>query len=299
MNKNVLIAFGGAVMIALVVAMIMSAMLKGGKKKEVVAEAKPAVQILVATTAIDAGALLTEKNVKWKTWPQDGTFPGTIQRKGKESPLEAAEGRLIRPVAMDEPVLKSAFVSDEGGFLAAMLKPGQRAVAVKTSARSMVGGFINPGDYVDVVLTYSTQIDVSSDDPALEMELKNIVEKNLNRYATETIMRNVRVLGIDQKAIKEEETGAKVGKTVTLEVDERGAEILALADQIGDISLSLRGLGDTDVSDTGQPTVSDARLIKINKEVFDELHRVAEASGTKRHNVRIYNGGVVTNLPTR
>ncbi|HEY8190594.1 MAG TPA: Flp pilus assembly protein CpaB [Micavibrio sp.] len=299
MNKNVLIAFGGAVMIALVVAMIMSAMLKGGKKKEIVAETKPAVQILVATTAIDAGALLTEKNVKWKTWPQDGAFPGTIQRKGKESALEAAEGRLIRPVAMDEPILKSAFISDEGGFLAAMLKPGQRAVAVKTSARSMVGGFINPGDYVDVVLTYSTQIDVNSDDPALEMELKNTVEKNLNRYATETIMRNVRVLGIDQKAIKEEETGAKVGKTVTLEVNERGAEILALADQIGDISLSLRGLGDTDVSDTGQPTVSDARLIKINKEVFDELHRVAEASGAKRHNVRIYNGGVVTNLPTR
>lgn len=299
MNKNVLIAFGGAVVIALIVAMTMSAMLKGSKKKEVVAEVKPAVQILVATTSIDAGALLTEKNVKWKSWPQEGTFPGTIQRKGKESPLEAAEGRLIRSVAMDEPVLKSAFVSDEGGFLAAMLQPGQRAVAVKTSARSMVGGFINPGDYVDVILTYSTRIDINSDDPVLRMEMQSVIEKNLNRYASETILRNIKVLGIDQKAIKEEETGAKVGKTVTLEVDERGAEILALADQIGDISLSLRGLGDTDVSDSGQPTISDARLTRINKEISDELHKIAEASGAKRHNVRIYNGGVVTNLPTR
>ena len=59
MNKNVLIAFGGAIMIALIVAVMMSAMLKGGKKKEKVADAKPPVQILVAGADIEVGGLLT------------------------------------------------------------------------------------------------------------------------------------------------------------------------------------------------------------------------------------------------
>lgn len=300
MNKNVLIAFGGAILIAILVALLMSAMLKGGKKEKQVAQAAPRVQIMVAAQDIGVGELLTDTNVKWKNWPEDAAFPGTIQRKGNSEKLaDAAKGRAIRSIAMDEPVLKSALVSDEGGFMAARLKPGMRAFSIKTSANSMVAGFVNPGDFVDVILTYNIDVKASSADPALQAEMNQMLALNLNRRASETVLKNVKVLGIDQAAAVDAKTAAKVGKTITLEVDQRGAEILSLASEMGELSLSLRPLGDTNIADSGQPSVSDARISKINKELFREMSNLEESSGASRRNVRIYNGDNVMNLPTR
>lgn len=294
MNKNVLIAFGGAVLIALLVAMLMSAMLKGGSKKEAqVVQETPRVQILVASKNLGVGQLLTAEDMKWKVWPEEAVFPGTIVRKGEQKAEEAAKGRLIRPIVMDEPILTPAIVGDAGGFLAATLEPGHRAIAIKVKAESMVAGFINPGDFVDVILTYRASVTAASQDPAIENAMQQVIERNLERYATETILQNVKVLGIDQQAVKDEKSGAKVGKTVTLEVDNRGAEVLALASQMGDISLSLRGLGDNAQVDPNGPIVTDARVTKITDEVFDELNAVA-GGGTRRNDMRIYSGGAMT-----
>jgi pilus assembly protein CpaB len=299
MNKNVLIAFGGAIIIAILVAVMMSAMLKGDKGGKKTADQTPRVEILVAAANIGIGQSLTVENVKWKTWPGDGTYPGLIVRKDKEKLSDAADGRTIRSIAMDEPVLKSAIVSGEGGFMAAKLAPGMRAVAIKTKPETMVGGFINPGDYVDVVLTYTARVTATSNDPALESEMQRLIAMNLRRFASETVVRNARVLGVDQRLTADEKSTGKVGKTVTIEVDERGAEIIALATAMGDLRLVLRSLGDDDIRDDGFPTVSDARVMSINKELFKELSQVEELSGTRRNNVRIYSGGNVTNIPTR
>lgn len=299
MNKNVLIAFGGAVLIAVLVAVMMSAVLKGGKKEKKVAEEAPRVQILVAAQNLGIGQLLTAENVKWKSWPADAVFPGTITRAKDQKLSDAAKGRTIRTIALDEPVLQTAIVSDDGGFLAASLTQKMRAVAVRTKANTMAGGFINPGDYVDVILTYTARMRVSSNDDQMRAEMQRVVNINLERYASEIILRNVKVLGIDQRAAKDEKAAAKVAKTVTLEVDERGAEILALANRMGEIYLALRPLGDDDVTDDGLPTVTDARTISINKELLAELGRVEDEAGMRRGSVRVYSGGDVVNLPTR
>lgn len=299
MNKNVLIALGGATLIALLVAMLMSALLGGGEKESKdTAVATPRVQIAVASSNIGAGQLLTDENVKWKSWPEDAVFPGVVVKKGDEKVTEAISGRLIRPVQMDEPIPDSAVVSDEAGFMAARLEEGKRAIAVKVSAQSMAGGFINPGDYVDVILTYRLNVSARSNDPVLQQEMTNVIDRNIDRYVSETVLQNVKVLGVDQKSFKDDENAAKVGKTATLEVDQRGAEILALVSQMGDITLSLRPLGD-EKPIPEQETVSDARLTKMKKEIYGELDEVVKTSGAQRHNVRIYNGGTVTNLPTR
>lgn len=293
MNKNVLIAFGGAVLIALLVAMLMSAMLKGGKKEVEVAQETPRVKILVATKNLGVGQLLTAEDMKWKVWPEEAVFPGTIVRKGEDKEADAAKGRLIRSIAMDEPILTSAIVGDAGGFLAATLEPGHRAVAVKVSAESTAGGFINPGDFVDVILTYRASVDATSEDPLIENAMKQVIARNLERFATETILQNVKVLGIDQEAVKDEKSAAKVAKTVTLEVDSHGAEVLALASQMGDIYLSLRGLGDNASAAVDKPIVTDARVTNITDEVFDELQKVS-GTGVSRNDMRIYSGGVMT-----
>ena len=162
----------------------------------------------------------------------------------------------------------------------------------------MAGGFINPGDYVDVILTYRLSVSARSSDPVLQQEMTNVIDRNIDRYVSETVLQNVKVLGVDQKSFKDDESAAKVGKTATLEVDQRGAETLALAVQMGDLTLSLRPLGDK-TPNPEQPVVSDARLTKMKKEIYSELDEVVQTSGAQRHNVRVYNGGSVTNIPTR
>ena len=300
MNKNVLIAFGGATLIALFVAMLLSAMLKGGKEEQQVAvQETPKIQILVASKPLAVGNLLSADNIKWKTWPEEASFPGTVTRKDDQKPLDALSGRTIRPFAADEPILTGGVVSNDGGFLAAALEPGYRAVAVNVGAATMAGGFINPGDYVDVMLTYAVALPSGSNDETVQAEMQRVIEQNVSRYATETVLHNVKVLAVDQRAVKDEEVSAKVGKTVTLQVTERQAQIVSLAGEMGDLSLSLRALGDDAVPDATSPVVSDARITRLNKELAERLEEVAKTSGARQHNVRIYNGDNVTNLPTR
>lgn len=310
MNKNVLIAFGGAVLIAILVAVMMSAMLKGSKKDNSAEATTPPVQILVATQDLSIGELLSTENVAWKVWRAEMTFPGTIVRKGSEKLSDVAKGRAIRAIGTDEPVLTSAIVSDEGSFMAAKLAKGMRAAAVNTKANTLAGGFINPGDFVDVVLTYSMRLQVSSKDDVLQEQMDRVMGLNLDRYASETVLRNVKVLGIDQRIVAESSkdgtkekasaaVSSKVGKTATLEVDEQGAEILALAQRMGEITLVLRSLGDDDIRDDGKPTISDARLIRMNKELFAEMSRIEAEGSAQNNNIRIYSGGDVTNIPTR
>lgn len=299
MNKNVLIAFGGATLVALFVAMLLSAMLKGRQEEKQVVQEVPKVQILVAAGPIAVGNLLTAENIKWKTWPEEAAYPGTVKRAEDKKPLESLSGRAIRPFAVDEPILTSGVVSNDGGFLAAALEPGYRAVAVSVSASTMAGGFINPGDYVDVMLTYTVSIPTANVDETVQPEIQRVIDENVSRYATETVLQNVKVLAVDQRTVKDEEASAKVGKTVTLQVTEREAQVVSLANEMGDLSLSLRALGDDTISDEKSPVVSDARIIRMNKELTERMNKVAETAGARQHNVRIYNGGDVTNLPTR
>ncbi len=299
MNKNVLIAFGGATLIALFVAMLLSAMLKGGKEEQKVVQEIPKVYILVAAAPIAVGNLLTAENIKWKTWPEEAVYPGTVKRVDGKKTTESLSGRAIRPFALDEPILTSGVVSNDGGFLAAALEPGYRAVAVNVNASTMAGGFINPGDYVDVMLTYTVSIPSVNVDETVQPDIQRVIDENVSRYATETVLQNVKVLAVDQRTVKDEEASAKVGKTVTLQVTEREAQVVSLANEMGDLSLSLRALGDDKISNDESPVVSDARIIRMNKELTERMNKVAETAGARQHNVRIYNGGDVTNLPTR
>ncbi|MDB5490407.1 MAG: Flp pilus assembly protein RcpC/CpaB [Micavibrio sp.] len=301
MNKNVLIAFGGATLIALVVAIMLNAMLKGGHKAEETAAAPVArTEILFATAEIKPGQLLSEENIAWKTWPEDAVYPGVVVREDGKKPLEALSGRVIRPIAQGEPVVKSALVKDSGGFLAAMLKPETRAVAVTVSAATTAGGFINPGDYVDIILTSRSHVTYESDNKALETRMKNLINRNLDQYSSSTILQNIKVIGLDQKAVKErgekdEDTAGKVAKTATLEVTPRQAEILALAGQMGELSLALRGIGDEKIVQQDAPTVSDNRMSNIYKEITEEIDK----AGGRHFSVHINNGGNVSDIPVR
>ena len=141
-------------------------------------------------------------------------------------------GTVVRyPITAGQPVTQGALVSPgDRGFLAAALGPGLRAVTIPVSQKTGVGGFVFPGDHVDLVLTQT---------------VGNGQQDSLK--TAETILRNVRVLATDQSTENEIVDGKTVVRdfrTVTVEVTPRIAEKVAVAQTIGTISLSLRSLAD-------------------------------------------------------
>lgn len=290
MNKNVVIVLGGALVVAIVVALLVQITLGG--KKPTVQEAR--VEVLVAAKDLGIGRELKEGDVAWQAWPEALLVPGALVREKDQKPIDAMTGRLARNIGKGELMMKSALLGEsKGNYVAASLEPGMRAVAISVKAASMVGGFIGPGDYVDIIMTYKTNIDSIDDDPRVQ----SMIDRNIMKMATETILQNVKVLAVDQTAKRPEDEKIKVGKTVTLALTAADSEKISLADSIGELTLSLRGVGDNKIVEKNWEIVSDARLITIDDEVFTEYLKMKKGAGISSDNVRIYNGSSVMLLP--
>lgn len=290
MNKNVIIVLGGALVVAIVVALLVQITLGG--KKPAVQEAR--VEVLVAAKDLGIGRELKEGDIIWQAWPEALLVGGAIVRQKDQKPLDAMKGRLARNVGKGELMMSGALLGEsKGNFVAASLDPGMRAVAISVKAASMVGGFIGPGDYVDVIMTYKMSIDSLDDDPRVQ----SMIDRNINKMATETILQNVKVLAVDQAAKRPEDEKVKVGKTVTLALTAVDSEKISLADSIGELTLSLRGVGDNKIVERNWDIVSDARLITIDDDVFTEYLKMKKGAGISSDSVRIYNGSSVMLLP--
>jgi pilus assembly protein CpaB len=116
-----------------------------------------------------------------------------------------------------------------------------RAVTVPINAVTGVAGFVTPGDVVDVLLTRRIPGDGAGNDDKM----------------TSIILENVPVLAVDRRA-SEQNTEPNVGRTATLQVDPLGAQKLALATEVGTLSLALRNVENQLVG--GTRTVTTAQL---------------------------------------
>jgi pilus assembly protein CpaB len=206
------------------------------------------VEILIAKNDLGRGQLIGESDVGWQLWPEvAATNPSFVKKKERPDAMGQFVGAVVRiPVAAGEPIRDPAVVFAKGsGFLAAVLTKGMRAVAMEISAENGAGGFILPDDHVDVILTRR--------DKASEKIT------GIEKFTSEAILRNVRVLAIDQGV--EEKPGQKVvvGKTATLELSPDQAETLALSRQLGSLSLALRALVDSQSPTTEGGDVYDRR----------------------------------------
>lgn len=141
-------------------------------------------------------------------------------------------GSVVRePILAGEPIVPRKIVrAGDSGYLAAYLEPGMRAMAISVTVETAAGGFILPGDRVDVLLTQERPgVEGSKDD----------------KHASSTVMQNLKVLAIDQSTRAGDDEQAVVGATATLEVGPADAEALALAKSEGNLSLVLRSYADT------------------------------------------------------
>jgi pilus assembly protein CpaB len=262
--RRLLLALGALALIVGIVLLVVS--LRGPSPAPGVAEAPKSEQksVLVAAKAIPAGSLLRPADVRSQEVPEEevaGAFV-TGGPVGKNDLIGAATRRDFQA---GDPLLGDQIVRpNEPGFLPAALSPGRRAVTIAVNPAEVNAGLVTPGDRVDIILT------------------QNFNEAGVSlsrRSAAETVLRNLRVIAIDQtinvgqrgpaeKRFIGTATSAAVPKTVTLEVTVRQAQELMLAGQLGKLQLSLRGFSDAARSDLD---VTEAPLPSWASEVSQAL----------------------------
>ena len=83
---------------------------------------------------------------------------------------------------------------------------------------------------------------------------------------------------------------------MTLELNLQDAERITLAQEMGVLTLSLRGIGDDKFVEKYWPTISDVRLTKVDDEIFDEYEKTKNDTGLQPHVMKIYMGETVQSL---
>jgi pilus assembly protein CpaB len=218
----------GALLIAVITAVMAKNIFTGAGAQT--AAAAPAVplgpKVLVARKPLTVGSMIEPDSFTFQPWPQELVQGAYYTQNAPDAEPQKMVGMVVRnAVTAGEPLTRGTLVGPQDrGFLAAALGPGMRAV---------VAGFVFAGDRVDMVLTQ--QVEGGGDGPALKV--------------SETIVRNLRVLATDQAMDQVKDKDGKItvkpSTTVTLEATPRIAEKIAVAQSMGQLSLSLRSIADT------------------------------------------------------
>jgi pilus assembly protein CpaB len=270
---------GLAAIAALILAFLVRGMMagSGSHKAEASVQApptQPTARVLVAARDLPAGTRLTEGDLNWLDWPvntlnkayivdggapapaagsEDSAAKGGAKDESKDGHVavkkpanevvqaiadkvapsaakEAYVGGVTREAILaNEPIIDAKIVrADEGGYMAVMLNPGMRALAVPVSVDNTAGGFILPGDRVDILVTHQTP----------RTNGGGTVD------SVQPVLRNIRVLAIDQQVSVEEGKQSVIGATATLEVSPTDGQVVTLAKASGTLSLMLRSYAD-------------------------------------------------------
>ncbi|MBC2666295.1 Flp pilus assembly protein CpaB [Novosphingobium flavum] len=214
-----------AVVLGLVAVWLGNSYFTGVQQREVeIAEQNKLARIVVASQDLAFGAPLSSQNVRLINWPQ-----GSVPVGAFTTVEEATRNRVaLRPMVIGEPVLASRVSGTNArASISANLPAGQVAYTIQVSDVSGVGGFARPGDVVDILLT------------------RNMPGQNVTAgdKMTDVVLHAIPLLGIDLVA-DENKSGPVYGKTATLQVSITDAQKLALASQVGILSLALRNVAD-------------------------------------------------------
>jgi len=220
------------------------------------------VDVLVAAAPLEKGARLDGTTMRWHPWPRDALSEGLVTRSEAGDAVAQYDGKIARfDVAQGEPIRPDRLADPGAGFLSAMLPPGKRAVAIRISAESTAGGLIMPDDRVDVIHT-RTNVGPQFEGPH-----------------SQTILRSVKVLAIDQSSDAGDRGGSAVavGKTATLQLSPEQAELITSAQATGYLSMTLRAITDQ---------VGEAATVSAP----DETAERAVSEAPRKRTVVIYHG---------
>lgn len=193
-------------------------------------------KIFVAAADIDIRDPLNPQNLKLEEWPLARIPEGAI------TALDQVEGRYARQrLYRGEPILERKLMGvDAASSPDTLIPDGYRLKSVRVTAASAASGFIFPGSRVDVLLFVKSG-------------------REIQRTMVKTILRDVRVFGVDQQIQRavDQEGNAISAKTITLIVSPDQVERLTLASAVGSLELALRPPSESDEVETDGKTVSD------------------------------------------
>jgi pilus assembly protein CpaB len=228
--------------------------------------------IVVASKPLRYGNELTREMLKEIAWPAEALPTGAfakindVMKDGKRVVLTAIE--------QNEPVLSVKVTgSGQRATLSSLVRDGMKAVTIRVNDVDGVGGFVLPGDRVDIVLT--RQVDKNS-------------------ASNEIVLQNARVLAVDQAA-DERADKPTVVKAVTLEVDLVGAQKLSLAASVGNLSLMLRKAGEVASVAPRRITLDDLTNVEPMQPEDDTTKRavvVRRGSTKQEYSVPVENAEV-------
>ncbi|GGL58166.1 Flp pilus assembly protein CpaB [Wenxinia marina] len=224
------------------------------------AEDAATIGVLVAARDIDFGQPLESQNLTFIQWPREAAPAGVFTDISLLLPQNGQEPRRARRAIAQGELILASRVSEFGEKVTIVqsLSANHRAMAIRVDAETAVGGFVTPGDYVDVILTQGRD----------------------DGLRTVTILQNVRVIGVDQDA-NELNDDAQIAKTVTLEVTPADGQRLALAQQAGTLSLTLRNT-------TEEIADSPLELTRLS-DILQELSPTPESASSPSITVRRAN----------
>jgi pilus assembly protein CpaB len=190
--------------------------------------------VVVAKQPLRFGTELNASLLEEVPWPAASMPAGAFTKISDV--MHGGRRVVLAAIEPNEPVLSLKITGPgERATLSALVKPGMKAVTIRVNDVEGVGGFVLPGDRVDVVLT--RQIEKGS-------------------ASTEVVLQNTRVLAVDQSA-DERAAKAAVAKSVTLEVSTVEAQKVWLASSVGNLSLLLRKAGDVAETKSRKITLND------------------------------------------
>ena len=278
----------GALVIAVITAVMAKNMFAGAGAQQ--AAAAPAVplgpKVLVAKKALPVGTIIDADSLSFQPWPKE-LMQGAYYVDGQPDAKNLA-GTVVRyAIAAGQPITRGSLVGPQDrGFLAAALGPGMRAVTVPVNVTTGVAGFIFPGDHVDLMLTQ--QVVGGGDGAPLKV--------------SETIVRNVRVLATDQRFTDKDEDGktqVRTASNVTFEVTPKMAEKIAVAQSLGQLSLSLRSIADNSAELERAVAAGDVKIPANASPAQEKQMLLAYADRPNDNGTTFTTGGDVSRFQRR
>lgn len=240
LRRQSLIALGIALVLGLLAVYFANIFLSRSERRAEVASAGT-MKVAVAAVPLDYGVEITPEKVRFVDFPTTSIPPGSFRSFNELLPL-GKKRVALRPMQVNEPILASK-LSGEGqsASIAALLPDGMRAAAVRINDVSGVAGFVQPNDSVDVLIT------------------RDVPGSQRGDQVTDVLLQNVRVIAIDQNA-KDANGQPVLARTATLELTPVDSQKVALAQQVGSLSLVLRKPGEEQNNPmVGTVSLSDLR----------------------------------------
>lgn len=247
--------FGGlifAIALAAVAAFIVLSM-SGGSSKQVAAipgqtpqQNLKTTNIVVASQPISPGELITDEMLEVQPWPEHLVVDG-FARADRDSVSGMVSRGNFQP---QEPIIKNKLVNkDDPNFLAGTLPKGMRMVTIQTNETDGLAGFVFPGDRVDIMMTHEVE-DVKWVSPPGSPNFQ-LTRVNERKSMTETLLTNVRVLAVDQRASGgvDEDGNVRIPRSVSLAVSPSDSQRIRLGQKVGTLTLALRSMEDKEAVD--------------------------------------------------